>query len=146
MKMPDTLYKHKPHEHVPRNVNAFLQAEQAASTINAKIAVAITRGMGTMVCAYFFATLAIIGFPGFQATPTQYVQWLSQTFIQLVALSVLAVGQSIMSRHQELQAEEAFNTTVKSFHDVEQIMAHLDAQDQTIMEILAILEKAMGRA
>jgi hypothetical protein len=51
------------------------------ASINKKIAFAVTRGLGSMWCAYFFMALAIYGFPGFQATPKQYVQWLSQTFI-----------------------------------------------------------------
>ena len=85
------LYTHIPHPHIPQKVT-IAKAEQALTGFNMKIAVAITKGLGTMVCAYIFAILAIIGFPGFGATLTQYVQWVSQTFIQLVALSVLAVG------------------------------------------------------
>ena len=145
-----TLFHHTPHAHIPSNVNALHQAEQSTGTFNQKLAVTLTKVVGTMACAYVFALLAIFGIPALQSVlgpyVAEYVQWLSQTFIQLTMLSILMVGQSIMSRHQELQAEEAFNTTVKSFHDVEQIMAHLDVQDQKIMEILAILEKAMGRA
>lgn len=128
-----TLYKHVPHWHKPINVNDTHTKEQQG--LNAKIAVFITRGMGTMACAYFFALLAIIGFPGFHATVPQYVQWLSQTFIQLTALSVLAVGQNIISRHSELIAEEQFHTTEKSYSDIEQIVAHLNAQDAAILAI-----------
>jgi hypothetical protein len=51
------------------------------ASINKKIAFAVTSGLGSIWCAYFFVALAIYGFPGFQATPKQYVQWLSQAFI-----------------------------------------------------------------
>ncbi len=61
------------------------------------LALQITRGVGTMECAYLFLVLAAIGFPGFHATATQYVQWISQTVIQLVMLSIIMVGQRLMS-------------------------------------------------
>src|SRR6266849_7681415 len=78
------LFRHEPHPHqqMPQKVT-ITRAEQALQGFNMKIAVAITKGLGTMICAYIFAILAIIGFPGFNATLTQYVQWVSQTFIQL---------------------------------------------------------------
>lgn len=79
-----------------------------------------------MACAYFFAALALIGYPGFGATATQWVQWLSQTFIQLVMLSVLAVGQQLLSRKQELQADEQFSTTQKTYQDTEAMLARLE--------------------
>lgn len=138
------LFRHEPHPHIPQKVT-IAKAEQALTGFNMKIAVAITNGLGTMVCAYIFAILAIIGFPGFGATPTQYVQWLSQTFIQLVALSVLAVGQQVLSKHGELMAEEQFHTTMSTYHDIEQIMQHLSAQDAELLRqakmLVHLLEK-----
>src|SRR6266700_3719959 len=88
----------------------------------------LPKAVGTMICAYIFAVLAIIGYPGFHATATQWVQWISQTFIQLVMLSVIMVGQGILGRQQELQADEQFRTTMSTYHDIEQIMQHLSAQ------------------
>lgn len=123
-----SLYEHEKHEHIPRNVN-----KQEHIGFNGKIAVAITRALGSMWAAYVFSILALIGFPGFSATPTQYVQWVSQTFIQLVALSVLAVGQSILGRKQSLQADEQYKTTTKTYHDTEQMTKHMRAQDAELL-------------
>jgi hypothetical protein len=138
------LYTHILHPHIPQRVT-IAKAEQALTGFNMKIAVVITRGLGTMVCAYIFAILAIIGFPGFGATPTQYVQWVSQTFIQLVALSVLAVGQQVLGKHSELLADEQFNTTMSTYHDIEQIMQHLSEQDAELLHqtkmLIQLLEK-----
>lgn len=108
-------------QHTPVNVNFVHRAELAASTLNMRIAVALTKAVGTMECAYFFTLLALIGFPGWNATPTQYVQWTSQTLIQLVMLSVIMVGQSVISRKQELQADEQYETTKKLYADVEEL-------------------------
>ena len=38
---------------------------------------------------------------------------------------VIMVGQGLLGRQQELQAEEQFKTTITSYHDIEQIMEHL---------------------
>lgn len=138
------LFHHEPRQHTPQKVT-IAKAEQALTGFNMKIAVAITKGLGTMICAYIFAILAIIGFPGFSATPTQYVQWVSQTFIQLVALSVLAVGQQVLSKHGELMADEQYHTTMSTYHDIEQIMQHLSAQDAELLRqakmLVHLLEK-----
>jgi uncharacterized membrane protein len=133
-----SLYKHTPHPHTPKNVNQAQKEEQ--QSFNDRIAVAITRALGSMWAAYLFMILALIGFPGLNATPFQYVQWVSQTFIQLVALSIIQLGTQILGRKAELQAEEQYNTTVKSFHDIEQIMQHLDAQDRELERIGQLLE------
>ncbi|HEY0757483.1 MAG TPA: hypothetical protein VGD98_26270 [Ktedonobacteraceae bacterium] len=139
------LFHHETPRHQPRNVNMIHAAEKAASGINQKIAIGLTKGVGTMVCAYIFAILAIIGFPGFSATPTQYVQWISQTFIQLVMLSVIMVGQAVLGRKQELQADEQFNTTANTYHDIEQIMQHLSAQDEELLRHAKMLEHLLEK-
>jgi hypothetical protein len=140
------LFHNEPHQHQPRNVNLVHEAEKASSGFNQKLAIGLTKAVGTMICAYIFAVLAIIGYPGFHATATQWVQWISQTFIQLVMLSVIMVGQSILGRQQELQADEQFHTTMSSYHDIEQIMQHLSAQDDELLRhthmLMHLLEKS----
>jgi hypothetical protein len=139
------LYQHKPHPHRLQNVNVLHQAEVAVSNFNTRIAVAITRATGSMECAYIFAIIAFLGFPALSSwlgpVVALYILWLSSEFIQLVMLPILSVGQQVLSRKSELQADEAYHATLKSFHDIEQIMKHLDAQD---LAILRILEKIEG--
>lgn len=66
---------------------------------NERLAVLITRGVSTMWCAYVFAALAFSSLPSALAShnPTVIVQWVSQTFLQLVLLSVIMVGQSVQA-------------------------------------------------
>ena len=136
------MSKYIPHPHQPRNVNLVHKAEQESSSFNKRFAILLTRGVGTMVCAYIFAFIAILGFPllPFGPTATQLVQWTSQTFIQLTMLSVIMVGQAVLGRRGELQAEESFNTTKKVYADIESIMKHLDDQDALILKIIQKLE------
>lgn len=92
-----------------------------------------------MWCAYVFTVLAVIGLFGLIGwlNPFTFLlaTWVSQQFLQLVFLPILSVGQNVLSRKQELQADEMFATSQKSFTDIEQIMRHLTAQDQKILEI-----------
>ena len=62
---------------------------------NKKLAIAITSGVGTMTCAYCFALIAFISLPAAISThdPIVIVGWVAQTFLQLVLLSIIMVGQ-----------------------------------------------------
>jgi len=53
---------------------------------------------------------------------------------QLPLMIVIMVGQGLLGRKQELQSEEQFNTTIKTYHDIEQITAHLSAQDDELLK------------
>lgn len=140
------LFHHEPHQHQPRNVNEVHEAEKKTASFNDKLAILLTKGVGTMVCAYIFAVLAIIGFPGlFNAQISQWIQWASQTFIQLTMLSVIMVGQAVLGHKQELQADEQFNTTVSTYHDIEQVMQHLLAQDAELLRHAKMLEHLLEK-
>ena len=130
------------HFHRPRNVNKVHRAEQG---INTRIAGVLTRIVGSMPTAYVFAVLALVGLCAIlgwlNPLVALLVAWLSQTLIQLVLLPVIMVGQNVLSRHQELQADETFATTEKSYHDIEQIMLHLEAQDQVMRQLVETLSQ-----
>ncbi len=63
-----------------------------------------------MWCAYAFAALALISLPAAisQGTVTT-VSWISQTFLQLVLLSVIMVGQQVLAKASDKQALQTFN-------------------------------------
>ena len=140
--------KYTPHPHQPRNVNKLHKEQLAEAGINAKIAVGLTKSVGTMWTAYSFAVLAIIGLFAILGLLTPVVAilvaWLSQTFIQLVLLPIIMVGQNVLGHHAELLAEEQYNTTKKTYADIESIMKHLDDQDASILNIVQKLEAQNG--
>ena len=110
--------------------------------VNGKIAVVLTTAVGTMWCAYLFAALALLVLPeavggGLLTT----IQWLSQTFIQLVMLSVIMVGQNVLGRAQDKRADMTYRDAEASFHEAEQIQLHLAAQDAAINELLDKVER-----
>lgn len=83
----------------------------AIRKFNDWFAVKLTAGVGTMWCAYFFTLVALRGLPGAvqDASKTNgesLVQWFAQTFVQLVLLSVIIVGQNLQSAEAEKRATE----------------------------------------
>jgi hypothetical protein len=42
------------------------------------------------------------------------------------------VGQNVLGRKSELQADEAYAMTMKTYLDIEAVMKHLDDQDEKI--------------
>jgi hypothetical protein len=100
---------------------------------NAKIAVLITRVVGTMWCAYLFGIIALLGLaPALKPGGEGIIAWIAQTFLQLVLLSVIMVGQSVQSLASDARAVDTFN-------DTQVILDRLDIN--TAGGIKAILDK-----
>ena len=75
--------------------------------LNKQIALFVTEKVGTMTCAYFFALLALISLPEALSSedPLEIVSWIAETFLQLVLLSIIIVGQNIQGDIAEQQAQ-----------------------------------------
>lgn len=144
--MEKTLFQHKKHEHTPRNINEVHKASQG---INARIAVFLTTVIGSMPTAYVFVVLAFTGLLAILGVLSPLiallVAWLSQTFIQLVLLPVIMVGQNVLNEKQALQADEQFATTQKIYHDLEQAVEHLSEQDKELLKQTDLLLNIVKR-
>jgi hypothetical protein len=138
------LFKHTHHPYVPHNASTLHKLEQQSAGFNQRLAVGITRASSTMTCAYIFFLLAVLGFPGliywFGPTVALYVVWTSQTMLQLTFLPILSVGQGVIGRQQELQANEAYQTTIKIAHELDEIVKHMNAQDEELVKHRELLE------
>jgi hypothetical protein len=100
---------HIPHPHLERRKEAFDKARQEAADFNSKLAVRITNIVGTMWCAYAFAALALISFPAaLKAGTATLVAWFAQTFLQLVLLSIIMVGQKVAAAKSDQQLEQTY--------------------------------------
>ena len=88
---------------------------------NGRVAMLITNAVGTMWCAYLFAILALISLPeAIQSGTSALIAWIAQTFLQLVLLSVIMVGQKVAAAASDKQA-------LQTYKDAEAI---LEIQDQ----------------
>jgi hypothetical protein len=89
---------------------------------NAKLAVLITSAVGTMACAYLFAALALVSLPdAINNGKAALISWIAQTFLQLVLLSIIMVGQRVQSAASDARA-------AKEFVDTEVILDRLDTR------------------
>ena len=132
-------FKHVPHPHIAsRKKDGPPKTTDESVGFNGKIALALTTVVGTMWCAYAFSVLALFALPSAISSGSvlQLIQWLSQTFIQLVMLSVIMVGQNILSRASDKRADMTYQDADATFHEAGQIQAHLLEQDAAINTLL----------
>jgi len=79
---------------------------------NGRLAVLITSLVSTMWCAYLFAAIALISLPtAIRGGTAPLISWIAQTFLQLVLLSVIMVGQKVAAAASDKQALETYKDT-----------------------------------
>ena len=101
----------------------------------------VTLVVGTMWCAYIFTVLALFALPDAIKQGTYYIiVWLSSSFLQLVLLPVIIVGQNIQATASDKRAEETFKDAEAVLKEAEEIQKHLLAQDEVITGIMTRLE------
>ena len=106
----------KTHHHIGQAISIRgLRAEiQRAVGLNAKIAVFLTNIVGSMWCAYVFAVIALIGLPpALRPGGEGIIAWIAQTFLQLVLLSVIMVGQNVQSVASDVRSQHTYDDTVQ---------------------------------
>jgi hypothetical protein len=143
-----TLFDHVPHPYIeerkqraPTKVADQLPRDGSAKRFNSWLAIKITAAVGTMWCAYLFAVLALISLPdAIRAGRPAIISWIAQTFLQLVLLSIIIVGQNILSAASDKRSEATYKDADAVLHEAMQIQKHLEAQDGAIEQILATVK------
>jgi len=126
----------------------------AYQRLNKKVALGLTKYVGTMTTFWIFCVLALLSLPavlsGFsvfhsvfpaviiRASVIALVAWVAQTFIQLVLLPAIMVGQALQGLAADVRSE-------KQFDDIETIVDRLDEKTrggiQVIMHELDVLHE-----
>lgn len=134
--------------HVPQlvlshHVHKEIHGDHWVGRINTRLAVVITKIVGSMWCAYIFALLALISLPAaiHSHDPLIIVSWVAQTFLQLVLLPIIIVGQNVQAAASDARAESDHKTLI-AIHTLT-AEVHEIANQQTV--ILKILEERVGR-
>lgn len=106
-------------------------AASPVTRFNSKVGLGITRSVGTMWCAYVFAALALVSLPAalMSGSPIIIVSWIAQTFLQLVLLPVIIVGQNIQAASSDDRAAATYKDAGAILEEAKQIQLHLAAQD-----------------
>lgn len=105
----------------PKNAN---QAHEEKLGRLDRVGVFITKGVGTMWAAILFAMLALVSLPAAIASHDKIIiiAWIAQTFLQLVLLPIIMVGQNIHGKRSETLADEEFKTTQTTYNDLEHLI------------------------
>ena len=117
------------------------RGDNPITRFNRWLAVKVTNGVGTMWCAYAFAALALVSLPAaiMSGNAVLIVSWISQTFLQLVLLSIIIVGQNVLAAAADHRAQATYEDADAVLHTSLQIQEHLAAQDTAIEKILAAI-------
>jgi hypothetical protein len=138
-----TLYEHCMHpwteikmsQHKPRAP----KVNDGRVGINGKIGLAITTLVGTMICGYIFAAVALLSLPSAISSHslTIIIAWISSNFLQLVLLPIIIVGQNLQAKASDKRAEDTYNDAAAVLHEALEIQKHLAAQDQVLSQLVA---------
>jgi hypothetical protein len=134
-------------EEAKLHVPGLVLREQAHATVhgsgpvgrfNTWVAVKITNIVGSMWCAYVFALLTLISLPAALKTgdPLVIVAWIAQTFLQLVLLPIIIVGQNVQAAATDARAL-ADHETLSAIHTLSTEIHKIDEQQTTILNLLA---------
>src|SRR5580692_6142499 len=101
---------HIPHPHLDfRKTQGVPTIAKEHTGFNGWLAVNITNMVATMWCAYLFAILAFISLPdAIKGGTSQLIAWIAQTFLQLVLLSIIMVGQKVAAAASDKQALQTY--------------------------------------
>lgn len=146
------LYTHIPHPHLARRAGPVRVADQHATgsvvtRFNTRLALLITKVVGSMWCAYAFGLFDLISLPAaIRGGTATIVAWIAQTFLQLVLLSVIMVGQNVQASAADARSVATWKDAEMLLHGQEQVAAHLAAQDTALRAMAVKLGVELERA
>jgi hypothetical protein len=140
------IYKYNPHPHIEiRKQHApkpKATIEGRVGRFNAFLGESITKGVGTMWCAYAFAIISFISLPeAIHAGRGALISWIAQTFLQLVLLSIIMVGQKVEGAAADTRSEDTYKDAEAILHEALEIQQHLQAQDAILQNLIENYQK-----
>lgn len=120
------------------------------NAFNRRIAEKITSAVSTMWAAYLFAAIALISLPSAinSGDTLTIVDWVAQTFLQLVLLSIIMVGQQRSSAKVSTEIDETHAAALAEFEYAKearaiatQELAEIKRMSKEIHSILLTIEK-----
>jgi hypothetical protein len=101
--------EHQPNPYLEFRKKFLRPIEKRETRFNDWLAVSITNVVGTMWCAYAFGCLALVSLPAaIRGGTATLVAWVAQTFLQLVLLSIIMVGQKVAAAKSDRQLEQTY--------------------------------------
>ena len=118
---------------------------KSANNFNRRLAEKITAAVSTMWCAYIFAAIALISLPAAIRTgdPLVIVAWVAQTFLQLVLLSIIMVGQDASSAAVAQKISETHAASLGEFELAKEARAIADQELAELKEITRDIHRVL---
>ena len=120
-------FVHRPHPHIDEHEKAGPPKTRAPRAgLNDRVAARADHGCGDDVVRVHLRNPGPLVVPdAIKGGLLTFVQWVSQTFIQLVMLSVIMVGQSILGQAADKRAEATYKDAEATFHEGPADPSHL---------------------
>jgi hypothetical protein len=128
-----TAQRHVPRLVLSHDVHGLVHGTGTIGRFNTRLAVKITKSVGSMWMAYIFAAIALISLPAALASGQVIiiVAWIAQTFLQLVLLPIIIVGQNVIQAANDARAE-ADHETLVAIHQLT-VEVHSINESQTVI-------------
>ena len=120
----EELFQHRPHPRIAqRKHEKPVKVNDARVGVNGRVALislpaAISSGQAIVIVA-----------------------WIAQTFIQLVLLPIIIVGQNIQGKAADKRSEQTYNDAEAILSECLQLQAHLQAQDTVLDDVVAHVKR-----
>jgi hypothetical protein len=120
-----------------RNAQEMIHGSGAVGKLNKFIAIKITKIVGSMWCAYVFCLISIISLPAAIAShnPIIIISWVAQTFLQLVLLPIIIVGQNVQAAASDERAKHD-HYTLNAIHTLTAEIYKINEQHTKILDLL----------
>lgn len=130
-----------------RDAQGKIHGNGITGKINTFLAVFITKAVGSMWCAYIFAIIAIISLPAAIRThdPIIIVAWVAQTFLQLVLLPIIIVGQNVQAEASDQRAEHD-HLILMAIHTLSTEIYNINERQTKILDLLEKKTKSSNKA
>ena len=128
---------HKPKLILTRDVHKEVHGDNPFGRFNTRIAVIVTKSVGSMWCAYVFALISLVALPAaiMSHDPIIIVAWISQAFLQLVLLPIIIVGQNVQAQASDARALSDHETLI-AIHTIVSEIHRINEQQNEILKLL----------
>lgn len=115
------------------------------NAFNRRLAEKITAGVSTMWCAYLFAAIALVSLPAALRTGDVVIiiAWIAQTFLQLVLLSIIMVGQQVSSESVEEMIRETHEASLGEFELAKEARTIADQELRELKKIATEIHQVL---
>ena len=136
--------EHTPHPRIAaRKTQGVPTIAKELNGFNGWLALTITNSVGTMWCAYAFAALALVSLPeAIKSGTAALIAWIAQTFLQLVLLSIIMVGQKVAAAASDKQAFQTYEDAEALLEISNDMHKLIKTNTELTTEIHSVLSKA----